>query len=78
VCVCVFYAMTLCYKLPEMSQPPTPQPLLRKDFSRTPFVSNSSLRVARFRRPVVTAKPRVQSLDLMTIFRNAWGFDNAL
>jgi hypothetical protein len=24
----------------------------------------------------VTAKPRVQPLDLVTIFGNAWGFDN--
>ena len=44
-----------------------------RDFSRTPFVSNSPLRVAWFKRPVATAKAAFSVAGFMTIFGHAWG-----
>jgi len=43
------------------------------DFSRTPFVSNSPLRVVWIKCPVATAKTTFAVAGSMTIFGHAWG-----
>jgi len=48
--------MLLCYKLPEISRTPTPDPLLRETLLTYSFCFKLSSRVAWFRCPVATGK----------------------
>jgi len=68
--------MFLCYKSPEISPTPTPHPLLR-DTSHVPLLFHTHPKGLHDLDVLLRQRtPRLQLLELMTIFGNAWVTDN--